>query len=109
MADRMVFSYPKMEAAVTELENLAQKYKKAGHNFETAFVEGINGWEGLSKQKMEHFNQEVKEYVEESIPALIHALSALLKSNIDQMKNVDKQIAESIPSSLYENGDKSAK
>ena len=97
MAD-IVFRYPEMREAAAAIQDIANRYKSAAAIFETDFLAAIGGWEGESKEKMQHFiTGSVKEYTYETVPKLLEALSSLLSANADQMENADRQIAENIP------------
>ncbi len=97
MAD-IVFRYPEMRQAATDIRTLAGRYKATAANFETDFLSAISGWEGESKDKMQAFiSGTVKEYTHETVPKLLEALAQLLEMNADQMEGADHQLAENIP------------
>lgn len=100
MAD-IVFKYPEMRQAVESIKGIAARYKNTASAFEGDFIAAISEWEGESKDKMQQFiSGPVMEYTRDTIPQLLEALSELLAANADQMESADRQIAESIPSSL---------
>ena len=100
MAD-IVFKYDEMNAAVTQIKDLASQYKSAADTFENDFLSAISSWEGDSKDKMSSFiSTPVKEYMATTVPKLLESLADLLQSNISQMQKADQQIAENIPSTL---------
>lgn len=100
MAD-IVFKYDEMNAAVTQIKDLASQYKSAADTFESDFLSAVSGWEGDSKDKMSSFiSGPVKEYMATTVPKLLGALADLLQSNISQMQKADQQLAESIPTTL---------
>ena len=95
MAD-IVFKYDEMNAAVTQIKDLASQYKSAAGTFESDFLSAIGSWEGDSKDKM----SSLKEYMDTTVPKLLESLANLLQSNISQMQKADQQIAENIPATL---------
>ena len=100
MAD-IVFKYDEMNAAVTQIKDLASQYKSAADTFESDFLSAVSGWEGDSKDKMSSFiSGPVKDYMATTVPKLLGALADLLQSNISQMQKADQQLAESIPTTL---------
>ncbi len=100
MAD-IVFKYDEMRTAVTQIADIASRYKSASDKFQSDFAEATASWEGASKDKLTAFvTGPVNEYMGTTVPNMINALSELLKSNAEQMESSDQQIADSIPSSL---------
>lgn len=100
MAD-IVFRYPEMRAAASDIRNIAQRYTAAAQKFESDIIASISDWEGESKEKFVTFIQgAVHQYIEETIPNLIKGLAELLEANADQMEKADQQIADNIPQSL---------
>lgn len=100
MAD-IVFKYPEMRQAVTDIQGIAARYKAAATTLESDFTAAISEWEGESKDAMQKFiSGPVMEYTRDTVPQLLEALAELLSANADQMENADHQIAESIPTSL---------
>lgn len=100
MAD-IVYNYTEMRTAASSIKEIAAKYKSAAESFEQSFIDAIAGWEGETRDKMVAFiSGPVVEYLRDSVPALIEGYAALLESNANQMEQVDRQIAESIPTSL---------
>ena len=100
MAD-IVFRYPEMRQAVTDIQAIAERYKTAAMTLEGDFTAAISGWEGESRDAMQKFiSGPVMEYTRDTVPQLLEALAELLAANADQMESADRQIAESIPTSL---------
>ncbi len=54
MAD-IVFKYPEMRQAVTDIEGIATRYKSIASTLEGDFIAAIKDWEGESKDKMQQF------------------------------------------------------
>lgn len=100
MAD-IVFRYPEMRQAVTDIQGIAARYKTAATTLESDFTTAISEWEGESKDAMQKFiSGPVMGYIRDTVPQLLDALAELLAANADQMESADHQIAESIPKSL---------
>lgn len=100
MAD-IVFKYPEMKQAVSDIADIAERYKTAASKFQTDFSSATSTWEGDSKDKMQSFIQgAVNEYLEKTLVDLVNGLSQLLQQNIDAMEKADSTIAENIPQSL---------
>ena len=100
MAD-IVFKYDEMRTAVTQIADIAARYKAASDKFQSDFADAATGWEGASKDKLMAFiNGPVNEYMGTTVPNIVNSLSELLKANADQMEQADQQIADGIPSSL---------
>ncbi|MBQ8298182.1 MAG: WXG100 family type VII secretion target [Ruminococcus sp.] len=100
MAD-IIFRYPEMRKAASDISALAARYQTAATSFESDFLGAIGGWEGDSKEKMSAFiSGPVMEYMGTTVPELLNALSQILEENAKQMESADTQIAENIPSSL---------
>ena len=101
MADSIVFRYPEMRKAATEVRNIGTSFKNAASTFQSDFAGAVSAWEGESKDKMMNFiSNPVNEYLGTTIPELLEALAQLLDFNADQMEKADQQIAEAIPTSL---------
>lgn len=100
MANDIRYDFAKMNAAITKIENLTEKYKNAAETFDTDFLTAINGWEGASKDKMLKLMASVKSYTGTQIPQAVGSLAELLKNNVEQMQSADQQIADNIPSEL---------
>jgi uncharacterized protein YukE len=99
MADHIRFDYEKMAATAATIREIAGKYKVAAETFQTNFTTAVASWEGESKDKLQKYiTVSVKEYTQDSIPALLTALAELLEGNAAQMKQADHQIADTIPS-----------
>ena len=100
MAD-IIFRYPEMQQAASDIIEIGERYKAIANDFESNFLASINGWEGDSREAVERFiSGPVMEYMRDTIPQLMDALSSLLEANATQMQTVDSQIAENIPTSL---------
>lgn len=100
MAD-IVFRYPEMRQAASQLRDLAQQYTSAANKFEEGFTSSVSAWEGESKEKMISFiTGPVREYTADTVPKLINALADILDANADQMEAADQQISDNIPASL---------
>lgn len=100
MAD-IVFKYDEMRNAVTQIADIASRYKAASDKFQSDFADAVAGWEGASKDKLSAFvTGPVNEYMGTTVPGIITSLSELLKANAEQMEAADQQIADNIPSSL---------
>ena len=82
MAD-IVFKFDEMRTAVTQITDIASRYKAASDKFQADFAEGP-----------------VNEYMGTTVPGIVTALAELLKANADQMEQADQQIADNIPASL---------
>ncbi len=100
MAD-ILFRYPEMTKAAEEITGIATRYKTEAEKFEESFLSAINGWEGDSRDAMQKFiSGPVMEYLRDTVPQLLEALSQLLDENATQMKSADTGIAEKIPETL---------
>ena len=100
MAD-IVFRYPEMRQAASDIKAIATRYQTAASTLETDFSAAIKDWEGESKDAIQKFvSGPVMEYTRDTIPQLLKALAELLEANADQMESADHQIAENIPTSL---------
>lgn len=100
MAD-IIFRYVEMREAADAIEEIAGRYKTAADSLQTEFAAATSSWEGESHDQMLKFmNGPVADYTGQSVPQLVKALAELLRANADQMEQVDKQIAENIPTSL---------
>ena len=100
MAD-IVFKFDEMRTAVTQITDIAARYKAASDKFQADFADAIAGWEGASRDKMSAFiTGPVNEYMGTTVPGIVTALAELLKANADQMEQADQQIADNIPASL---------
>lgn len=100
MAD-IVFRYPEMRKAASDIRGIAARYQNAARTFEKDFTTAISSWEGESKQAMQRFiSGPVMDYTRDTVPQLLEILAELLAANADQMENADHQIAEIIPTSL---------
>ena len=100
MAD-IVFKFDEMRIAVTQITDIASRYKAASDKFQADFADAIAGWEGASRDKMSAFiTGPVNEYMGTTVPGIVTALAELLKANADQMEQADQQIADNIPASL---------
>lgn len=99
MADCRIVN-AEVEATVTTINDLFGKYKDAGDNFKTAFMDAIKEMEGDAKDAMEElFKESYEEFVtsdENGLPAMIKGLATLLEGNRKNFEDVDKQIADSI-------------
>ncbi len=100
MAD-IVFRYPQMSKAVSDIQTLATNYSSIAATFENDFLAAISSWEGDSKEKMQSFiTGAVKEYMDTTINKLLNGFAELLQANIDQMSKADAEIANNIPTTL---------
>lgn len=100
MAD-IVFRYPEMRAAASNIRGQGQSFKSAAQKFESDFTSAISNWEGDSREKLQSFiNGAVMEYIGTTIPNLMESLASLLEANADQMEKADAEIAANIPQSL---------
>ena len=100
MAD-IIFRYPAMRTAADEIAGLSNEYKQAASTFETEMLNAIAPWEGASNEKFKQFiTVPVREYVQETVPNIVMALSEMLKANAEQMEKADQHIAQNIPSTL---------
>ncbi|MGN0537452.1 MAG: WXG100 family type VII secretion target [Acutalibacteraceae bacterium] len=100
MAD-IVFRYPEMGKAVSDIQTLATQYSTIAKDFEQEFLAAIASWEGDSKDKMQAFiNGAVMNYMDTTISKLLNGFAELLQANIDQMSKADTEIASNIPTTL---------
>lgn len=101
MSKKIVYDYTRMNEAVTKINDIAGRYKTAGNAFTSGFISAIQDWEGESKDKMAKLiNGDVNKLLSEDIPSYLNGLASLLNENINQMRNADSQIADSIPDQL---------
>ncbi len=101
MPEKIVYNYEEMKNAVTKIQDIAARYKEAGSNFTSGFINAIQGWEGDSKEKMvKLINGDVNEMLTVEISKYLEGLATLLTQNIEQMQKADSQIADSIPDQL---------
>ena len=102
MAD-IVFKYDEMRQAVSQLEEIAGRYKSASETFQKDYLDATASWEGASKEKMQAFiTGAVNEYMGTTVPGIVTSLAELLKANAEQMEKADQQIADNIPTTLGE-------
>ena len=100
MAD-IIYNYPAMRAAASQIRELANRYKSAADVFEGDFTTAVSDWEGFAKEAvLKYITGPVDGYIADSVPKIINALADILEANADQMEAADKQIAASIPQSL---------
>jgi len=89
-----------VKATVTNIENIASKFKAAGDTLVSEFANAIADMEGDSKDALvELFNNSYRDFVsseEEGLPAMIKGLASLLEGNRQNFEDVDAKIAESI-------------
>lgn len=86
-----------VETAEQKIVALAANYKNAGQDFINDLNNAIAEMEGEAKDALKTLiDGDVKEYVEESLPAAVNGMFELLKANRENFETVDKQIADSI-------------
>ncbi len=100
MAD-IVYRFDEMRTAVAKIEDIAARYKTAAATFQKDFADAVANWEGASKDKMLAFiSGPVNDYMNNTAPSIVTALSALLSADAEQMEKADQAIADNIPESL---------
>lgn len=103
MADSIKYNFTEMRAAADSIRSIAQQYEKAAVDFKAEFTNAITPWEGESRIRIQQFaTGAFMEYAEVHVPQRLKVLADLLDANAEQMEKTDRQIADSIPSSLYE-------
>lgn len=101
MADKIVFDYVKMDAAVTTIKNLANQYISASTTFQTSIASATDGWEGSSKESfMEFITGPINKYMGTDVPNMVNGIATLLENNAKAMQDADKKVADNMPDSL---------
>ena len=97
----IVFRYPEMETAATQLNNLAGQYRQAANTLVQQIEGAIQPWEGASKDRFQQFVQgPVNEYMGQTVPQIVEALAQMLSTNAKHMRDADAEVAGSIPTTL---------
>ena len=100
MAD-IIYNYPSMRAAASQIRELANRYKSAADVFEGDFTTAVSDWEGAAKEAvMKYITGPVDGQIADSVPKIINSPDYILEANADQMEAADQQIAANIPQSL---------
>lgn len=98
---RIVFRYPAMQTAATNIADISGQYKQAAETFQTNLLAAISNWEGVSKDKFVQFiTNPVNQYTHVTVPDVVTALSDMLEANATQMQRADHHIAQNIPTTL---------
>ncbi|MBQ8123780.1 MAG: hypothetical protein IJ170_10830 [Ruminococcus sp.] len=93
MAD-IIYNYPAMRAAASQIRELANRYKSAADVFEGDFTTAVSDWEGFVKEAvLKYITGPVDGYIADPVPKIINALADILEANADQMEAADKQIS----------------
>lgn len=86
-----------MLTAVANIADIADQFKTLAEDFNKDFNAAIAEMEGEAKDALKKFvDNDVKEYIETSIPEAIKGMSDLLEANRSNFEQVDKQLADSI-------------
>lgn len=86
-----------MNTAVTNIANISAQFKTLAEDFNKDFNAAIAEMEGEAKDALKKFvDNDVRNYIETSIPEAIKGMSDLLEANRSNFESVDKQIADSI-------------
>lgn len=89
-----------VKTAVSNIKNIAGKYKTAGETFETDFKAALADMEGDAKDAIiELFDKSYKKFVSDEksgLPAMIEGVATLLEGNRSNFESVDSKIADSI-------------
>jgi WXG100 family type VII secretion target len=100
MAD-IVYRFPEMESAASEVDGYAEQYKSAAQNFLDAITTATASWEGASKDRFKTFMEgAVFEHIHDSIPQLVSVIAAEIRASSENMSKTDNSLAENIPQSL---------
>jgi len=100
MAD-IVYRYPEMKTAMTDVDNYASQYKTAAETLESDILSAITNWEGESKDKFVSFLiGAVKEHLQVNIPAIVGVVAREIETSADEMSKTDADLAANIPQSL---------
>lgn len=101
MAKKIIFKYDDMNSTADNISEYAKEYTTAATTLIKELDDAMSDWEGNSKDKFSRLiNGDVNTYVATTIPAVIQGLSDMLKSNAEQMKNADDNIAGQIQQNL---------
>ena len=101
MADKIIFKFPEMNNAATQIKGFSKEYETAATTFVQAITTATAEWEGASKDKFIDFiTNAVKPYIGTTIPEVVDGLAQMLDANAEQMQNADAEIAKAIPESL---------
>ncbi|MBQ6850864.1 MAG: hypothetical protein IJN77_07495 [Oscillospiraceae bacterium] len=101
MADNMKIYYPAVDGAITQIEQIAQRYATVAENFKNEFDTATKGWTGESKNAMKNYiDVAVYNYIAEDMKKTVLALVTLLENNQQQINSADSKIAESLPKQI---------
>ena len=97
----IIFRYPEMESAASQLNNLAGQYRQAAGALMQQMEVAIQPWEGASKDRFNQFVQgSVNEYMSQTVPQIVEALAHMLSTNAQHMQQADAEVASSLPTTL---------
>jgi len=101
MSDSIVYRFPEMKSAASDVSDYANQYKTAADTLRDSLLTAVANWEGESKEKFMSFLQgAVYEHIHTIIPQLVDVVSKQIEMSSDNMANTDAEIAYNIPQSL---------
>jgi len=101
MADNIIYRFPEMGTAATEVDGYAEQYKSAANTLIESVLSAVANWEGESKDKFVSFLQgAVFEHIHNTVPQLVGVVSAQIRMSSDNMNKTDAELANNIPQTL---------
>ncbi len=96
MADCRIV-YAEVYNAVEDIGKAKSSYETAATKFIESFHNAIKDMEGATKDALlDFFDNDVIQFIETDLPSAVNGLQQLLKANLDNFVDVDKQIADCI-------------
>jgi len=97
----IIFRYPQMQTAASQISNIAERYRQAANTLIQQMDSAIMPWEGESKNRFyQYVMGPANEYISKSVPGAVEALAEMLNENARFMQETDRDVANSLPTTL---------